>query len=115
MDGSQKLPQRILATLRDRLATGLPIQAHALVVAGWMRFVSGVDEQGRPIDVRDPLAGPLASVARAAGPVADRLAPGLLDMEAVFGALGRDERVRTAVTAALRRLFALGARRAVRD
>lgn len=34
MDGSQKLPPRILATITDRLAQGLPIDAHVLVVAG---------------------------------------------------------------------------------
>ena len=34
MDGSQKLPQRILGPVRDRLAKGLPIERHALVVAG---------------------------------------------------------------------------------
>lgn len=55
MDGSQKLPQRILGPVRDRLAWGLPIDRHALVVAGWMRYATGIDERGRPIDVRDPL------------------------------------------------------------
>ena len=112
MDGTQKLPQRVLATMRDRLDAGLPIDTHALVVAGWMRFVTGVDEKGQPIDVRDPLAEQLSLVARVAGPVAERLAPALLGMEAVFGSLGQDERVRAVVTAALGRLYAVGARRA---
>jgi len=112
-DGSQKLPQRVLDTMRDRLALGLPIDAHALVVAGWMRYVTGVDEHGQRLDVHDPAAPDLAAAVQAAGPVADRLAPALLDMRPVFGALGQDPRVRAAVTAALARLYALGARRAV--
>jgi fructuronate reductase len=113
MDGTQKLPQRILGTTADRLAAGLPIDTHALVVAGWMRFAAGVDEAGRPIDVRDPKAAELAAIAKSAGPVADRLAPALLDLPDVFGALGQDGRVRAAVTAALARLYAVGAARAV--
>ena len=54
MDGSQKLPQRLLAAMQDRLRMGLPIDTHALAVAGWMRYVTAKDEAGRAIDVRDP-------------------------------------------------------------
>ena len=39
MDGSQKLPQRLLATLRERLARGMPCPALSLAIAGWMHFV----------------------------------------------------------------------------
>ncbi|SLN63269.1 mannitol dehydrogenase family protein [Pseudooctadecabacter jejudonensis] len=56
MDGSQKLPQRILATVADSLGQGRQPRALALAVAGWMRYVGGVDETGAPIDVRDPMA-----------------------------------------------------------
>ncbi|TGN88342.1 mannitol dehydrogenase family protein [Bradyrhizobium yuanmingense] len=113
MDGSQKLPQRLLGAMQDRLARGLPIATHALAVAGWMRYVSGVDEQGRPIDVRDPFAAEFAALAREAGPVAERLAPALLGVAKVFGPLGAEPRLREAVTAALGRLYAEGAQRAV--
>ena len=47
MDGSQKLPQRLLATIEERLRLGLPIDTHALAVAGWMRYVTAKDEQGQ--------------------------------------------------------------------
>ncbi|WP_425451094.1 mannitol dehydrogenase family protein [Rhodovulum viride] len=56
MDGSQKLPQRILATLSDNLVEGRASPGLILTVAAWMRYVGGLDEAGRPIDVRDPLA-----------------------------------------------------------
>src|SRR4029079_333609 len=49
MDGSQKLPQRLLGTMQDRLQQGLPIDTHALAVAGWMRYVTASDEKGQPI------------------------------------------------------------------
>lgn len=113
MDGSQKLPQRLLGAMQDRLHKGLPIATHALAVAGWMRYVSAIDEQGRAIDVRDPLAVEFSALAREAGPVAARLAPALLGVEKVFGPLGADPRLREAVTAALGRLYKDGARRAV--
>ncbi|MCK1301544.1 MULTISPECIES: mannitol dehydrogenase family protein [unclassified Bradyrhizobium] len=113
MDGSQKLPQRLLGAIQDRLARNLPIATHALAVAGWMRYVSGLDEKGRTIDVRDPLAAEFADLAREAGPIAERLAPALLGVTKVFGPLGTEPRLREAVTAALGRLYKDGARRAV--
>ncbi len=113
MDGSQKLPQRLLATMQDRLRLGLPIDTHALAVAGWMRYVTARDEQGRAIDVRDPLAGELFGIAERAGPVAERLAPALLEVRSIFGALGGDPRMRSAVTEALTKLYTLGARQTV--
>ena len=56
MDGSQKLPQRLLGPIRDRLAAGASIRHLTLAVAGWIRYASGTDERGAPIDVQDPLA-----------------------------------------------------------
>ena len=86
MDGSQKLPQRLLGTVRDRIGAGAPFPHLALAVAGWIRYASGTDEQGSAIAVADPLAATFAGIvadARGdAGPVAD----GFLDLKAVFGA-----------------------------
>jgi fructuronate reductase len=113
MDGSQKLPQRLLGAMQDRIARNLPIATHALAVAGWMRYVTARDEQNRAIDVRDPLAAEFAALAREAGPVAERLAPALLGVEKVFGRFGAEPRLREAVTAALGDLYADGARQAV--
>lgn len=111
MDGTQKLPQRLLGTARDRLAAGLPIDRLALGVAAWMRYAAGVDEQGHTIDVRDPMADRLAAIAAGAGDDPDRLADGLLGLTAVFGTdLPADPRFTGPVRAALRRLFSEGAR-----
>ena len=66
MDGSQKLPQRLLGTVRDRLSAGQPIDCLALGIAAWMRYVTGTDEQGQAIEVRDPLAEVLRDRAREA-------------------------------------------------
>lgn len=113
MDGTQKLPQRILTTLSERLQLGLPIDTQAMVIAAWMRFVTGVDEAGQPIEIRDPLAPELARRTTEAGPVPARLAPTLLDIRAVFGELGADPRLRAAVESCLTKLYAHGALLAV--
>ncbi len=116
MDGSQKLPPRLLGTARDRLRAGAPFGRVALGIAAWMRYVAGTDEGGRPIDVRDPLAGELRALADAAGPDPDRLAAALLGVRAVFGdALPAAPACRNAVTDALRLVMAKGASRAAAE
>ncbi|CAA0112436.1 Mannitol 2-dehydrogenase [Starkeya nomas] len=114
MDGSQKIPQRLLATIRARLADGAPIARLALALAAWMRFVSGIDEQGRSIDVRDPLAARLRALADAAGPLPDALVPSLLGVREIFDTdLAADPRLVGAVLEALSTLYRVGAGRAV--
>ncbi|TVQ05964.1 MAG: mannitol dehydrogenase family protein, partial [Roseinatronobacter sp.] len=65
MDGSQKLPQRILATLAENLAAGREARGLTLVVAAWIKYVGGVDETGAAIDVRDPMAERLRALSEA--------------------------------------------------
>src|SRR5262249_16331505 len=49
MDGSMKLPIRLLATVRDRLADGAEPYWAALGVAAWMVYVArGTTRDGRP-------------------------------------------------------------------
>ncbi|HSV20796.1 MAG TPA: mannitol dehydrogenase family protein [Casimicrobiaceae bacterium] len=84
MDGSQKLPQRILATVRENLAAGRPVPLATLAVAGWMRYVAGVDEAGRPIKVSDPLAARCAAIAQGAQGDPQALARGLLGLREIF-------------------------------
>ncbi len=50
MDGSQKLPQRLLDPVRLHLQQGDDYRRLTLGVAGWMRYVGGIDEQGKTID-----------------------------------------------------------------
>ncbi|MDQ6922649.1 MAG: mannitol dehydrogenase family protein [Pseudomonadota bacterium] len=118
MDGSQKLPQRLLGTVRDNLNAGRRIDLLALAVAGWMRYVSGRDEAGIAIKVSDPLADEFARIAADSGvhdggePAA--LARGLLGIRAIFGDdLPADQRFAGRVSTWLTSLFAAGAARTV--
>jgi fructuronate reductase len=83
MDGSQKLPQRLLGTIRARLDAGLPCARLCFAVAGWMRYLRGVDEAGLAYPISDPLADALQTAARIAD--IDQRVDALLAMEAVFG------------------------------
>jgi fructuronate reductase len=85
MDGSQKLPQRLLGTIRDRLAKGQSIDTLALGVAGWMRYVMGVDEKFAAIEVKDPLSAEFKSRVDAAGGNPAAVVDGLLGLKAIFG------------------------------
>ncbi len=112
MDGSQKLPQRLLATVRDRLAGGGSIAHLALAVAGWIRYASGTDESGKPIAVSDPLSAKFAAIASAARGNAAQIADGFLDLTAVFGAdLSANPVFRRAVSRDVGGLFRDGVRR----
>jgi fructuronate reductase len=74
MDGSQKLPQRILGTLAANLAAGRPSPGLMLAVAAWMIYVRGTDLGGAPIEVKDPLAVPLRAAAVSEDPISALLA-----------------------------------------
>jgi fructuronate reductase len=116
MDGSQKLRQRLLGTIRDRLAEGLSISRAALGVAAWMRYVAGVDEKGFRIDVKDPLAARLRSIAEAGRGSPAAIVDGLLGVIEVFGAdLPRNEAFRADLVRHLQSLFQRGAIETVRN
>ncbi len=114
MDGSQKLPQRILGTVADNLAQGRLPQGLCLAIAGWMRYVGGVDEAGRPIDVRDPLADRLRALSDGAHSPRDKVAA-LLGVSEIFPAhLSGNEAFRSAVSDAYDDLLQNGAARVAR-
>ncbi len=116
MDGSQKLPQRLLGTIRDRLAAGQPITYLSYAVAAWMYYVSGIDAEGHSIDVRDPLAARLQACTADCRGHASSMVHALARVNEVFGAdLERDPRFTGMVTDALAALYRLGPRGAIKE
>ena len=108
MDGSQKLPQRILGTIAEGRAAGRPVPGLTLAVAAWMRYASGRDEAGGTIEVKDPLAPQMAALWRD-DPAAT--VDGFLALSQVFPAVLRDDAgFRAELTDALTRLMRDGAR-----
>lgn len=115
MDGSQKLPQRLLDTIRARLAAGAPCARLCFAVAGWCQYLAGRDEAGGAYAIADPLAPQLQAAAGAAGTPRERVRA-LLGVHAVFGAdLPGDARFVDAVAQHLERIGALGVIAAMRD
>lgn len=84
MDGSQKLPQRWLDSVRWHLAQGSSFDLLALGISGWMRYVGGIDENGDRIDVSDPLL-PAIQQAVATSPQGELRVKALLGLTAIFG------------------------------
>lgn len=108
MDGSQKLPQRILGTIAESRAAGRPVPGLTLAVAAWIRYTSGKDEKGDPIEVKDPLATKLAGLWTADPEDTVR---GYLSVTEVFPSALRDDPDFAAdLTRALSGLLANGAR-----
>ncbi|HEX7108778.1 MAG TPA: mannitol dehydrogenase family protein [Aestuariivirga sp.] len=110
MDGSQKLPQRLLGTIRDRLERNLPVRRTALGVAAWMRYVSGIDERGNAIEVKDPFSERLKDIAVAAHNNPASMVDGYLGVREVFGRdLPQSETFRNELVRHLQSLFEHGA------
>ena len=84
MDGSQKLPQRLVGGLRERRAAGGDAVHAALLVAAWMRVLAGSNDQGEPLSVEDPMGDTIAKMVTVDD--AHVAARRVLAMEDVFGA-----------------------------
>jgi fructuronate reductase len=109
MDGSQKLPQRQLQTIADRLAAGADISHLALAVAAWMIFVTGRDLHGNPHRVDDPMADVLEAHAGRCARRPGELVDSLLQLESIFSAEMRQSKsFRQLLVGQVARLYELG-------
>jgi len=85
MDGSQKLPQRLVGTVVDRLRAGAAPRWAALAVAAWIRFAAGRADGGGELPLSDPLAGRIRAALAGAAPGHAGTADALLGLREVFG------------------------------
>jgi len=116
MDGSQKLPQRLLSTIRLQLKRGGPIAGLSLAVAAWMRYVLGVDETGAAIDVCDPMADEFRRIADSVINEPEDLVAQFLGLRQIFGPdLAEDRRFASMLAGQYRQLVSNGAVGAVRE
>ncbi|MGB3624770.1 MAG: mannitol dehydrogenase family protein [Henriciella sp.] len=90
MDGSQKLPQRLLEPLRIRTEAGQASPALLMAVAGWMRWQAGVDDGGRAFEVDDPLAGATQPIAKRLWRDPDAMVRAMLELQQIFPAWLRE-------------------------
>jgi fructuronate reductase len=113
MDGTQKLPQRLVEPAMVALRRGLPLDGYAFAVAAWMRYGLGMKESGEKYALRDPREDEIAQLVYGvseAGAIVDRLLrlPGLFPDELVGSRLWRD-----AVASRLETMLSEGMRAAI--
>ena len=116
MDGSQKLPPRLIEPALERLAAGGQARCVAFVTAAWMRFLTGRTDAGAAYTVSDPLAARLAGVVASCGEDAVALVDSLFAISDIFSPeIAAHAAFKAAVTADLRAIRAGGVRRALAD
>jgi fructuronate reductase len=94
-DGSQKLPVRLLSTIRDNLRSNLPVERLCTGVAAWMRFVRRTArDKGELID---PMAKTLLKLSPGLNDQAAQDVPAFLTLAPVFSDLAYESRFRDAV------------------
>ena len=86
MDGSQKLPLRLLPTVRARLCAGHSFDASALVIAAWIRFLGGRTDTGHAFDIDDPMLARLRAALAGGDGSAQGQAAAVLELPGLFGA-----------------------------
>jgi mannitol 2-dehydrogenase len=105
-ESSDRIPKFLLPVVRRQLEAGGAITHCATVVAGWARYAEGVDEQGEPIEVVDPLRDRLMELARRHREDPDAF----IANRELFGDLVDNRRFRAAYRSALSSLHERGAR-----
>jgi fructuronate reductase len=86
MDGTQKLPQRLLEPATVALERGQGIDAFAFAVAAWMRYALGRREDGEVYALRDPREKEIAAILERADKDGDAAADALLALPGLFPA-----------------------------
>lgn len=84
-DGSQKLPQRILDTIRDRLETKQSIERLARVVAAWMQYISSKCGDTYTYNLQDPMAQTLRNCVEKDLREGSPTGQSLLNVREIFG------------------------------
>lgn len=108
MDGTEKLPQRILAPALEALAAGGDIRPFAFAVAAWMRYCLGRTDGGEAYALRDPRESEIVA-ALSGKATAEGISAALHALPGLFPrALAGDAAWMAAVTAALGEMLARG-------
>lgn len=73
MDGSLKLPPRLLAPIAERLERKQEVDALTLAVAAWIRWLGGRTDTGLAVPLEDPLADALRQALKGARTTVERV------------------------------------------
>ena len=104
LNGSDKIPKFVLGSLRDKLESGDSITYISFVIAVWLRYLNGKDDQGQSITIEDSMADLLKEKAMT-GKSDPRPA---LNIQQIFGNLSDSTRFTESVAHHLQPLYAIG-------
>jgi mannitol 2-dehydrogenase len=104
LDGSNRQPKFIIPSIADRLKAGAGVTGLALESALWCRYCYATTESGAVIEPNDPNWDRLVRAARAA----KENPPAWLEMEEIYGAVGRSETFRGRFDFILRAIWSKG-------
>lgn len=113
VQGSAKLPARLLDSLRENRRARRPTPCTLLAVAAWMLCTLQHDEAGMPFVLDDAMQDTLARRAGAHAHDPERLVDALLALPEIFGDLYGDPEVRAGLQQAALLLRTRGARGAI--
>ncbi len=85
-DGTEKLPQRLLAPAVKCMEQAKDIRPFAFAVAGWMRFALGLDDAQSEFTVTDPRAAEIRSALHGCPQSAPRVVAALHGLKGLFPA-----------------------------
>ncbi|MEH2424065.1 MAG: mannitol dehydrogenase family protein [Nostoc sp.] len=105
LNSSAKIPKFVLGSVRDALRKNVAIDYMSLTVAAWLRYLNGLDDQGKAIPIDDPIADTLTQLAHSSGSNAKPL----LNLTEIFGDLSLSP-FADAVANHLRKLHEFGAK-----
>lgn len=113
VDGSQKIPQRLVPAATAIRNHNRRAEAIALAIAAWVRWQAGYDDHGEPCLVDDPLASTTERLLERARDPLDQVRA-IFSLRSVFPeSLAADSRFRSSVAEHLGRLVRSGARATV--
>jgi fructuronate reductase len=115
MDGTQKLPQRLVEPAIIALKRGLPLDAYAFAVAAWMRYALGTKESGEKYALRDPREAEIARLVHGVSD-AESIMERLLSLAGLFPEeLSGSDKWRSALTGRLDTMLAKGMHAAIEE
>lgn len=113
-DGSQKLPQRLLAPIRTHLASERDWSLAAFAVVGWMLYCRGTSETGALLPLNDPMAARITEIVSTSD--GDDYVRNMMHLDTIFGNdLSSDPQFSDAIIAAYQSLKSNGVQRSLAD
>lgn len=109
--GSAKIPGFILPSIQDAIEQNKSFSAMTLVVASWLRFLSGKDEEGNEIPLEDSQSERLREIAQRGK---ESVEP-YLEMKDIFGSLSNNEAFKNELQRLLTYLYKNGAKETMKS